>query len=53
MAVAGTWCQKRVTGCDWNVMSEEGQWLWREHGVRRESAVVTGTWCQKRISGCG
>ena len=22
--VAGTWCQKRVPGCEWNMMSEDG-----------------------------
>ena len=53
MAVAGTWCHKRVSGRDGNMVSEDGQWLWLECGVRRGSVAVAGTWCQKRVSGCG
>ena len=45
----GTWCQKRVSGCGWNMVSEEGQWLCVEHGVRRGSVVVAATWCQKKV----
>ena len=51
--MAGTWCHKRASGCDCNMVSEDGQWLWLECGVTRGSVAVAGTWCQKRVSGCG
>ena len=51
--MAGTLCHKMVSGCDCNMVSEDGQWLWLECGVRRGSVAVAGTWCQKMVSGCG
>ena len=27
VGVAGTLCQKRVSSCGWNMVSEEGQWV--------------------------
>ena len=51
--MAATWCQKMVSGCDCNMVSEEGQWLWLECGVRRRSVAVDRTWCQKMVIGCG
>ena len=42
--MAGTLCQKRVSSCGWNMVSEEGQWVSLQYGVRRVSIAADGTW---------